>query len=144
MAFLILVPSRTVANPYLVAEPQLETRMVWDVSPNGNILISYDLDGNGIADFFSLRIVIQAYFGEKDPLKIKGQWPGKFIFLIQHESTNFYYITGPHPHFYAIDINEDGHWDLIYKDVSEDSVNGNEVFYASPSGMFTKQIASIK
>jgi len=30
------------------------------------------------------------------------------------------------PLYYAIDINEDGLWDLIYIDSMEDGVNGNE------------------
>jgi hypothetical protein len=46
------------------------------------------------------------------------------------------------PLFYAVDVNEDGLWDLIYKDVFEDGVNGDEVFYESPSGMFTSSIAN--
>ena len=41
------------------------------------------------------------------------------------------------PLFYSFDVDEDGTWDIMYKDIPEDSVNGNEVFYESPSGMFT-------
>jgi len=38
----------------------------------------------------------------------------------------YYYIASTSPLFYAIDVNEDGTWDAMYKDVSRDGVNGNE------------------
>jgi len=34
-------------------------------------------------------------------------------------------------------VGEDGTMDLAYKDVSEDGVNGNVVFYDRPPGIFT-------
>jgi len=44
-------------------------------------------------------------------------------------------VAHPEPLFYAVDVNEDGKWDLIYQDVMQDGVNGNETFYDCPSGM---------
>ena len=44
------------------------------------------------------------------------------------------------PLFYAIDVNEDGAWDILYRDVLRDGVNGNEEFYDSPSGMFVNGV----
>ena len=46
------------------------------------------------------------------------------------------------PLFYAIDVNEDGVWDILYKDVLRDGVNGNEEFYDSPSGMCVNGISA--
>jgi len=46
-------------------------------------------------------------------------------------------VATAQPLFYSFDVDEDGTWDIMYKDISKDSVNGNEVFYESPSGMFT-------
>ncbi|NIQ00544.1 MAG: hypothetical protein GWM98_09230 [Nitrospinaceae bacterium] len=64
----------------------------------------------------------------------------KLVIFSQYTADRYYYIVDPKPLFYAIDLNEDGVWDLIYKDVAADGVNGNEGFYASPSGMFTPRI----
>ena len=58
------------------------------------------------------------------------------MFFVNYQANRFVYIVSPKPLFYAIDRNEDGHWDLMYKDALEDGVNGNEQFYDSPSGMY--------
>jgi len=34
-----------------------------------------------------------------------------------------------HPLFYARDANEDGSWEIVFKDISEDGINGNEEEY---------------
>lgn len=33
------------------------------------------------------------------------------------------------PLFYAQDANEDGNWEMVFKDIAEDGINGNEVEY---------------
>ena len=52
----------------------------------------------------------------------------------------YYYIVSAGPLFYAINVNEDGAWDILYKDVLRDGVNGNEEFYDNPSGMFVNGV----
>ena len=44
-----------------------------------------------------------------------------------------FYVGQLYPLFYAYDFNEDGHFDLLFQDVFEDGVNGNERYYDSPS-----------
>lgn len=125
------------SNPYLVAEPPLALQVNWDVAANGMLRISYDLDFNGTADFYTLRIVVESFYSDRTVMEVGADFPNHPIFFVPYEQQWFYYVTATQPLFYSIDVDEDGIWDLMYKDVSEDSVNGNEVFYESPSGMFT-------
>ena len=37
-----------------------------------------------------------------------------------------YFVTNKNPFYYILDRNEDGAYDLIYKDFEEDGINGNE------------------
>ena len=127
--------------PYLVIEPALETQTVWNMLPNGMLFVGYDRDNTGKPDFFTLRVVERSYFS-KDPARwVAGNCPDNIVFFVDYDTERFFYIAAKLPLFYAIDVNEDGSWDLMYKDVSEDGVNGNEKFYESPSGMFTANIA---
>ena len=120
----------------LQPEPALKTQVGWDVQPNGLLFISYDLDQNGKVDFIALRRVLKTYFTD-EPLRMVAKSNGGCpVFFVNYHSSRFVYITSKMPLFYAIDRNEDGLWDLMYKDVLEDGVNGNERFYDSPSGMF--------
>ena len=48
------------------------------------------------------------------------------IFYVDYGSARYIYVVSEMPLYYAIDINEDGLWDLIYVDSMEDGVNGNE------------------
>ena len=137
----MLFPPWGLAKPYLFNEPDLNTRVVWDVQPNGFLVIGYDLNDNGIPDFFSLRMVYQNYFSSSTVSEMAEWYPDKEIFAVRYKDSNFYYITEKMPTFYVVDLNEDGIWDLVYKDTLQDTVNGNETFYDSPSGMFTPKIA---
>ena len=110
--------------------------MSWDVAANGMLYVSYDTNHNGIADFHTLRVVTRAFYSFESIDRIARNFPNHLVFRIDKGDGAFYYVAAGKPLLYAIDINEDGHWDLIYKDNYEDGVNGNEEFYDSPSGMF--------
>lgn len=130
------------AQPYLKSEPSLSTSVNWDVAANGMLYVSYDTNHNGKADFHTLHIVFRSFYSRATVLEIAKNFPGNLVFYVNHDVAGFFYIVDRNPLFYAIDVNEDGQWDLIYKDVSEDGVNGNEAFYDSPSGMFGPAIAN--
>lgn len=141
LVILTLFPSFVLAHPYLIEEPELNTQVSWEVHSSGLIFIGYDLNQNGVPDFFALRIVLRSYSSESSIVEMGHLYPNRLIFAVHYSAANFYYITEKVPTFYAMDLNEDGVWDLMYKDPYNDSVNGNETFYDSPSGMFTSQIA---
>ncbi|MFQ5673724.1 MAG: hypothetical protein ACE5G9_11560 [Nitrospinales bacterium] len=126
--------------PYLAAEPALNQQLDWNLMPNGLLCVDYDRDGNGKADFHTLRIVVRAFYSLDTIYTVTKNNPRNLIFFVGNAKVKFYYVAVLAPLLYAIDINEDGHWDLIYKDVSQDGVNGNEQFYDSPSGMFAPNI----
>jgi len=110
--------------------------MGWAVLPNGMLVVEYDLDGNGRPDFFAVRVVASNYFSSEAIQKIEASHPGSLVFHVAYETDNFFYMTARKPLFYAIDHDEDGVWDLEYKDEMEDGINGNEKFYDSPSGLY--------
>ena len=122
--------------PGLTAEPAVSTSMGWDVTPTGMLINGYDLDRNGMPDYYTLRVVAQAYLSEEPVVTVAANSPDKLVFYVNYHTAHFFYIAVKNPLFYAIDVNEDGLWDVIFKDVSQDGVNGNEQFYDSPSEMF--------
>jgi hypothetical protein len=93
--------------------------------------LSFDIEVSDI-----LRVVITSYFSKDSVADIALNYPENHIFFINYETSHYYYVAVPKPLFYALDIDEDGRWDLMYKDTEEDGVNGNEIFYDSPSGKF--------
>lgn len=113
--------------------------MGWSVLPNGMLVVEYDLDGNGKPDFFVVRVVASSYFSGEAIQKIEKNHPGLLVFPVAYAMDNFFYMTARKPLFYAIDHDEDGIWDLEYKDVMEDGINGNEKFYDSPSGRYISE-----
>lgn len=116
------------------AEPTMTARYGWNLEPNGMLTVGYDLNHNGRPDFFTVRIVLDKYIST-EPIETVGRHnPGHPVFRVDYGAEGFYYIAARYPLFYAVDTNEDGTWDVLYKDVLEDSVNGNEEFYDSPSG----------
>jgi len=143
MALSLVVSNQVVANPYLVEEPDIATQVVWDVQPNGILFIGYDRSGNGVADFYCLRIIIRNYPSQDSVQDMNRWYPDQLIFSVKYSHTNYYYIVDKEPTYYAFDFNEDGVWDLMYKDSLHDHVNGNEVYYDSPSGMFTERTAAM-
>ncbi|MFQ5483597.1 MAG: hypothetical protein ACE5ER_12665, partial [Nitrospinaceae bacterium] len=122
--------------PYLVSEPPLQSMVAWDIEANGLLRVGYDLTGNGSPDYYTLRRVRAAFFSSATLRETVQANADSLLFYVPYPDTTFYYAAMKSPLFYAADPDEDGHWDLIYKDVSEDGVNGNEVFYDNPSGKF--------
>ena len=141
-AFLAFTTPVSWGNPYLVAEPPQSDRTTWDVAANGMVYVSYDLNSNGTADFYTLRVVEKSFYSDQTVWEVEDHFSNSLVFFASYGQDRFYYVARIEPLFYAVDVNEDGFWDLIYKDVFEDGVNGNEVFYESPSGMFTSNIAN--
>ena len=121
-------------NETLQTEPAMNAQVGWNLEPNGMLTVGYDLNHNGRPDFFTVRIVLDKYIAE-EPIETVARYnPGHPVFRVDYGADGFYYITARYPLFYAVDVNEDGVWDVLYRDVLEDGVNGNEVFYGRPSG----------
>ena len=58
---------------------------------------------------------------------------GRLVFTVNYTESSYYYIAVKEPTLYALDVDQDGSWDVIYKDPMEDGVNGNEsLHYQSP------------
>lgn len=136
---LTFLPVPTWAQSRPLSEPPLATQLGWSVLPNGMLVVEYDLDGNGKPDFFAVRVVISNYFSTEAIQKIKENHPDSLVFHVAYETDNFFYRATRKPLFYAIDHDEDGIWDLEYKDAMEDGINGNEQFYDSPSGRYKSE-----
>lgn len=121
-------------NDLLQPEPAMHTQVGWNLEPNGLLTVGFDLNHNDRPDFFTVRIVLHKYI-TTEPIETIARFnPGHPVFRADYGAEGFYYITARYPLFYAVDVDEDGVWDMLYKDVLEDGVNGNEVFYDSPSG----------
>ncbi len=140
--FLMLIaylsqPSLATADlTFLKVSPSNTQSLNWDLIANGMLLVRYDLDGNTQADLYTIRIVKRSFFSKTLLENEYKNWADSLIFSVNYQSFSHFYITAKNPLFYAIDLDGDGHWDLMYKDVLEDGLNGNEEFYDSPSGMF--------
>jgi len=122
-----------------VPEPAIHTGTGWNLTPSGMLWVGYDLDHNGQADYYTLRIVLKAYFSNDSIQAIRENSPMSPVFYVDYDKDRYFYITASNPIFYAFDFDEDGHWDLMFKDALEDGVNGNEKFYDSPSGKYDKE-----
>ncbi len=121
-------------NEFLQAEPAMQAQVGWNLEPSGMLAVGYDLNHNGRPDFFTVRVVLDKYI-TAEPMKTVARFnPGHPVFRVDYGAEGFYYIAARYPLFYAVDVNEDGAWDVLYKDVLEDGVNGNEELYDSPSG----------
>ncbi len=142
VSLIFLVPSLVWSHPYLKIEPSLPVRVDWGLMPNGMLHVSYDMDQNGKAEFHSLRVVKKSFPSRESVDSVEKHFPNSLIFYVELSSCLHYYVAVSHPLLYAVDVDEDGLWDLVYKDVSQDGVNGNEIFYESPSGIFTAAIAN--
>ncbi len=135
LAALSVFGSPAWSNPdFLQAEPAMTTQFGWNLEPNGMLTVGYDLNHNGRPDFFTVRVVLYKYITGEPIKTVARHNPGYLVFRVDYGAEGFYYIAARYPLFYAVDVNEDGHWDVMYKDVLEDSVNGNEEFHDSPSG----------
>ncbi len=132
---LALAPAIASGHPYLTAEPPLEDKASWNLSQAGMLQVRYDIDQDGTVDFESWRIVTTHYFSPHSEKVVSESNPRSLIFSVSYEGDDYYYIVEKQPMFYAIDVNQDGVWDLIYKDTLGDGVNGNEELYDRPSGL---------
>ncbi|MBT3508642.1 MAG: hypothetical protein HN472_03750 [Nitrospina sp.] len=128
--FILSSPGR--AGP--VPEPPLESQVGWALAHSGMLYVGYDLDFNGKPDFFTLRVVTLSFFSKDSIQQTARNHPHHPVFCVPYNSSSYYYVTESQPLFYAFDNDEDGHWDIMYKDVLTDGVNGNEEYYDSPSG----------
>ena len=142
--YLVLLPPDSWSSPNLIEEPPLSMHMTWNQHNNGMIFVGFDTDQNGEIDFYTLRVVVFSCFSKESLSDFSLNYPENHIFFITYETSHYYYVTVQKPIFYAFDVDEDGQYDLIYKDPTEDGVNGNEVFYDSPSGKFSDPAKSIK
>ncbi len=121
-------------NERLQAEPAMMTQAGWNLEPSGMLTVGYDLNGNGRPDFFTVRVVLDKYISDQPIETVARYNPGLPVFRADYGEDGFYYIAERYPLFYAVDVNEDGDWDVLYKDALVDGVNGNEEFYDNPSG----------
>lgn len=126
--------------PFLKDDPQLTESLGWNLLPNGMLIAGYDLNGNGKADFYAIRMVLRSFVSKRSVAQETKNWPGKLTLFAKHDPVagiNYFYITEKQALLYALDPNEDQAWDLIYKDPLEDGLNGNERFYDSPGEMLS-------
>lgn len=140
VSVLFLLPTQAIAFPnHPLEDPPLESKISWNLKGNGLIFVSYDLDHNGRADYHTVHFVIKSYLTSEPLTALSGNYHGAPVFYVNYGPANQIYVISKKALFYAFDFNEDGLWDLMYKDAAEDGVNGNETFYASPSNMFSIQ-----
>jgi hypothetical protein len=114
-----------------------------DVTSSGLIQVGYDLNGNKKLDYFTLRVIISSYYSLGSKESIAKGFPGNHIFFFDYRKDSMFYIGMKYPIFYALDYNEDGSFDLMFKDKLEDGVNGKEEYYEKPSSSsfgFSKEV----
>jgi hypothetical protein len=138
MAVLFLLPNLGMGFPdYPLVDPPLKNKIGWNLQSNGLLYVSYDLDQNGRADYHTIHFVIKTYLASESLTQLQGFYKNAPVFYVNYGQANKIYVVSKKALFYGIDLNEDGTWDLMYKDLNEDGVNGNETFYESPSNMFS-------
>mgnify|MGYP003962029085 CR=1 FL=1 len=137
VVFITFWASDVLGIPQPVPEPQLQTTTGWDLTPTGMLIVGYDLNDNGRPDYFTLRIVVRSYFSVDSVQATVDNCPKNVVFFVNYGEDRYFYIADQKPLFYVFDEDEDRHWDLIYKDVLVDGINGNESFYDSPSGKYS-------
>ena len=135
ISFITLILMLSQVTPAGANSMVMQNSTDWNLGPTGMLVIDYDLDKNKKADFFSLREVKSSFFSKKPLDQISGFWPDHLVFFVNYGSTSYYYIIARYPMLYAIDTDQDGQWDFIYKDYLQDGLNANEQFYDNPSGM---------
>jgi hypothetical protein len=116
-----------------IGEPDVHNSISWNFTSSGLIQVGYDLNGNKKPDCFTLRVIISSFYSSGSKESIAKGFPGKHIFFVDYRKNSMFYIGMTYPIFYAFDYNEDGSFDLMFKDKLEDGVNGNEEYYDKPS-----------
>jgi len=134
-SILILSPSLAWTQNFLTAEPDIETRVDWDLANDGRLFVSYDIDHDGKVDFCSWRIVTTSYFSKEQRDEVVRNNSDRLVFTVNYTESSYYYIAIKEPMLYAIDVDQDGLWDFIYTDPMEDGVNGNETLHYQRSGI---------
>lgn len=136
--YFILAPPAVWSLPYHFVEPPIETMVSWDLLPNGTLLVAYDLDHNGKPDFYALRVVEKSYFSTQTLQETAESFPGSLIFFVNYSVDRSYYIASMKPILFAIDVNEDGLWDLVCRAVvdGETHDDGDDTVYDTPSDVF--------
>jgi hypothetical protein len=117
-----------------MVEPNIETCVEWDLSNDGRLSVRYDIDIDSKMDFCSWRIVKTSYFSKENRDEVIKNNSDRLVFTVNYSESSYYYIAIKEPMLYAIDVDQDGSWDLIYKDPMEDGVNGNEALHYQNSG----------
>ncbi|GJL77277.1 MAG: hypothetical protein NPINA01_02660 [Nitrospinaceae bacterium] len=126
ISIFLLSPSGAWTQGLPNAEPEIETRVDWDLANDGLLYITYDTDNDGRVDFCSWRIVTTSYFSKELLDEVMKNNADHLVFTVNYTESFYYYIAVKEPTLYAVDVDQDGSWDLIYKDPLEDGVNGNE------------------
>lgn len=138
LAIFLMIPSLGMGLPDLpIVDPPLKNKVGWNLKSNGLLYVSFDLDHNGRADYHTVHFVLKTYLASESLKQLPGYYHGSPVFYVNYGPANKIYVISKKALFYAFDVNEDGTWDLMYKDMNEDGVNGNETFYESPSNMFS-------
>ena len=104
VVFVMFLTPSAWSSPYLVAEPSLASQMNWDVSPSGMLSISYDLDFNGMADFYTMRVVVESFYSGQTVVEVGDGFPNHSIFFVPYRQQWFYYVVTGQPLFYSYDV----------------------------------------
>jgi hypothetical protein len=138
LAIFLLLPNQGMGFPNLpLVDPPLANKIGWNLNSNGLLYVSFDLDHNGRADYHTVHFVIKTYLASEPLSQLPDFYHGAPVFYVNYGPANKIYVISKKALFYAFDVNEDGTWDLMYRDMNEDGVNGNETYYDSPSNMFS-------
>lgn len=129
--------------PAIPAEPGPDDQryMGWDtVYSLPLIRADYDLDKDGRTDYSVVRVVLRAFYYDDLSVDTVNEIGNKYYYARVFPRMDMVYVTGHCGFFYYLDLDQDGRYDLIWKDMDEDGLNGNEEIYDSPSGMFKEFI----
>lgn len=100
------------------------------------IRVDYDLDNDGKVDYSVVRTVIRMFYYDELSADLVNEIGNTYYYAKVFPRMDAVYVTNPNGLFYYIDLDEDGKYDIMWEDREEDGLNGNEILYDSPSGMF--------
>lgn len=100
------------------------------------IKVDYDLDNDGKVDYSVVRMVIRAFYYDELSVDTVNEIGNTYYYAKVFPRMDMVYVTQHCGLFYYIDLDEDGKYDIMWEDREEDGLNGNEILYDSPSGMF--------